>query len=101
MCCVSASRLSIYNFVWGLLKATKKVYLIYPKVKKNKDTYGIHPTKFASSTQKHKSIVETPNQPIKSKIFLKKVYLVPYKCKGAENSYGGYPTECAREPEKQ
>jgi hypothetical protein len=47
MCRVSASRLSIYNFVWGLLKATKKVYLI-PQKWKNKDTYGIYPTKFAS-----------------------------------------------------
>jgi hypothetical protein len=31
MCCVSARRLSIYNFVWRLLKATKKVYLIPQK----------------------------------------------------------------------
>jgi hypothetical protein len=31
-------------------------------VKKNKDTYGIYPTKFASSTQKHKKINETPNR---------------------------------------
>jgi hypothetical protein len=36
MCRVSARRLSIYNFVWGLLKATKKVYLIPQKWKKNK-----------------------------------------------------------------
>jgi hypothetical protein len=39
-----------------------------PKVKKNKDTYGIYPTKFASSTQKHKKVIETPNQPIEMKI---------------------------------
>jgi hypothetical protein len=37
------------------------------KVKKNKDTYGIYPTKFASSTQKHKKVIETPNQPIEIK----------------------------------
>jgi hypothetical protein len=33
MCRVSARRLPIYNFVWGLLKATKKVYLIPQKWK--------------------------------------------------------------------
>jgi hypothetical protein len=38
-----------------------------PKVNKNKDKYGIHPTKFASSTQKHKKVIETPNQPIEIK----------------------------------
>jgi hypothetical protein len=30
-----------------------------PKVKKNKDTYGIYPTKFANSTQKHKKVFES------------------------------------------
>jgi hypothetical protein len=35
-----------------------------PKVKKNKDTYGIYPKKFANSTQKQKKVIETPNQPI-------------------------------------
>jgi hypothetical protein len=38
-----------------------------PKVKKNKDTYAIYPTKFASSTQKHKKVIETPNQPVEIK----------------------------------
>jgi hypothetical protein len=66
MCRVSARRLSIYNFVWGLLKATKKVYLI-PQKRKNKDTYGFYPIKFANSTQKHKKIIKTPNQPIEIK----------------------------------
>jgi hypothetical protein len=37
------------------------------KVKKKKDTYGIYPTIFASSTQKYKKIIETPNQPIEIK----------------------------------
>jgi hypothetical protein len=56
MCRVSARRLSIYNSVWRLLKATKKgMVLKYLKNEKSKDTYGIYPTKFASSTQKHKS----------------------------------------------
>jgi hypothetical protein len=39
-------------------------------VKKNKDTYGIYPPKFASSTQKHKKVIETPNQQIKIKKFV-------------------------------
>jgi hypothetical protein len=33
-----------------------------PKVKKNKDIYEIYPTKLASSTQKHKKVIKTPNQ---------------------------------------
>jgi hypothetical protein len=33
-------------------------------VKKNKDTCGIYPTRFASSTQKLKKVIEKPNQPI-------------------------------------
>jgi hypothetical protein len=74
---VSARRLSIYNFAWELLMATTKVYLIPQKWKKNKDSYGIYPTKSASSTQKHKKVIETPNQPIKTKIFLRKLCFVP------------------------
>jgi hypothetical protein len=50
ICCVSARRLSIYNFAWVLLKA--------------KNTDGTYPTKFASSTQKHKKAIQTPNKPI-------------------------------------
>jgi hypothetical protein len=76
MCRVSARRLSIYNFAWGLLKATKKVYLIPQKWKNNKDTYGFYPTKFASSTQKYKKVIETPNQPIEIKKSQIKVCLV-------------------------
>jgi hypothetical protein len=37
------------------------------KEKKNKDTYGFYPIKFANSTQKHKKIIKTPNQPIEKK----------------------------------
>jgi hypothetical protein len=43
-----------------------------PPVKKKKDTYGIYPTKFASSTQQHKKVNETPNQPIEIKKILNK-----------------------------
>jgi hypothetical protein len=59
MCRVSARRLSIYNFPWGFLKATKKVYLIPQK--------GTYPKKFTSSTQKYKKVIGTPNQPIEIK----------------------------------
>jgi hypothetical protein len=87
---VSARRLSIYNFVWGLLKATKKVYLIRQKwKKKNKDTY------LQAQPKNIKIVVETPNQPIEIKKSQIKVYLVLQKWKEGENSYGGYPTEFA------
>jgi hypothetical protein len=46
-----------------------------PKVKKTKIHYGIYPTKFASSTQKHKKVIETPNQPIEiTKILNKSMF---------------------------
>jgi hypothetical protein len=48
-------------------KSHQKSIFNTPKVKKNKDTYGIYPTKFASLTQKHKKVIETPNQPIEIK----------------------------------
>jgi hypothetical protein len=67
MCRVSARKLSIYNFARGLLEGHQKSIFNTPKVKKNKDTYGIYPTKFASSTQNHKKVVEIPNQPIEIK----------------------------------
>jgi hypothetical protein len=78
MCRVSARRLGIYNFVLGL-KANKKVYL-YPK-KEKKNTYGIHPTKFTSSIQKHKKVIETPNQPIEIKKISNKSILSTAKVK--------------------
>jgi hypothetical protein len=65
MCRVSARRLS------------PKSMFNTSKVKKNKDTYGVYPTKFSSSTQNPKKIIRTPNLPIKTKMFPKKVYLVP------------------------
>jgi hypothetical protein len=37
--------------------------------KENKYTYGIYSKKFASSTQKHKKVIEIPNQPI----YIKKI----------------------------
>jgi hypothetical protein len=65
-----------------------------PKMKKNKDTYGIYPIKFASSTQKNKKVIGTPNQPFEIKKISNKS-IVLQKCKGAKNSYGSYPMEFA------
>jgi hypothetical protein len=42
------------------------------KGKKNKYTYGIYPSEFASSTQNPKKIIRTPNLPIRTKFFPKK-----------------------------
>jgi hypothetical protein len=36
-------------------------------VKINKEKFGIYPTKFARSTQKHEKVIEVPNQPIANK----------------------------------
>jgi hypothetical protein len=49
----------------GTPEGHRKSIFNTPKVKKKKDTYEIYPTKFASSTQKHKKVIETPNQPRK------------------------------------
>jgi hypothetical protein len=64
----------------GTPESHQKSIFNTPKVKKNKDTYGIYPTKFASSTQKNKKVIETPNQPIEiKKISNKSIYLVLQK----------------------
>jgi hypothetical protein len=52
------------QFCMGTPEGHQKSIFNTPKVKKNKDTHGIYPTKFASSTQKHKKVIETPNQTI-------------------------------------
>jgi hypothetical protein len=66
MCRVSAKTFYL-QFCMGTPERHQKIIFNTPKVKKNKDTYGIHPTKFASSTQKHRKVIETPNQPIEIK----------------------------------
>jgi hypothetical protein len=76
ICRVSARRLSIYSFAWGLLKATKKVYLVSQNWKGANNSYGGYPTEFAGSTQNSKKIIGTSNQPIRKKSFQKKVCLV-------------------------
>jgi hypothetical protein len=63
------------QFCMGTPEAHQKSIFNTPKLKKkkNKDTYGhIYPTKFASSTQKHKKKFETPNQPNEIKIISNK-----------------------------
>jgi predicted nucleic acid-binding protein len=90
MCHVSARRLSIYNFAWELLKATKKVYLI---PQKNKDTYGIYPTKFASSNQQHKKVIEKPNQPIEIKKISNKSMFSTSNLKRRQKFVWGLPDE--------
>jgi hypothetical protein len=50
---VSARRYFYLQFCMGTPQDHQKIIFYTPKVKKNKDTYGIYPTKFASSTQKH------------------------------------------------
>jgi hypothetical protein len=42
------------------------------KVKKANNSYGVYLAEFVSSTQNHKKMIETPNQPIETKNFLKK-----------------------------
>jgi hypothetical protein len=99
-------------FCMGTREGHQKSIFNSPIVKKNKDTYGIYPTKFVSSIQKHKKVIVTPNQPIQikkisnksmfstSKVCCsqnteKKLCSLRLKCKGAKNSYGGYPTKFA------
>jgi hypothetical protein len=63
----------------------------HQKVKKNKNTYGIYPTKFASSIQKQSYRNTKSTNRNKKKLI--KVCLVLQKWKEGKNSYGGYPTE--------
>jgi hypothetical protein len=52
------------QFCMGTPEGHQKSIFNNPKVKKTKIHNGIYPTKFASSTQKHKKVIETPNQKI-------------------------------------
>jgi hypothetical protein len=47
--------------------------------KKTKNSYRIYLTEFAGSTQNHKNIIGTPNQPVITKIFPKKSMLSTLK----------------------
>jgi hypothetical protein len=56
------------QFCMGAPEGHQKSIFNTSKVKKkNKFKYGIYLTKFASSTQKHKKVIEIPNQPIELK----------------------------------
>jgi hypothetical protein len=95
MCRVSARKLSIYNFAWGLLKAESKIlkklleHQIYQsKQKKSKKKTVLRTlkvergqkyawTEFADPTQNPKKIIRTSNQQVRTKFFPKEVCLVP------------------------
>jgi hypothetical protein len=49
-----------------------------------KDPHGIYPTKLASSTQQHKKVIETPNQPIEIKKISNKSMFSTSKVKGRQ-----------------
>jgi hypothetical protein len=66
------------------------------KVKKNKDTYGIYPTNFASSTQKHKKVIETPNQPIEIQKIYNKSMFSASKMKRRQKFVWGLPDGVCR-----
>jgi cellulose biosynthesis protein BcsQ len=67
-----------------------------PKVKKNKDTYRIYPTKFASSTQIHKKVIETANQQIKIKKITNKSMFSTSKVKRRQKFVWGLPDGACR-----
>jgi hypothetical protein len=77
----------------GTPEGHQKSIFYTPKVKKKQ----IHPTMFASSTQKHKKVIETPNQPIEiKKISNKSMGMgTTSKVKRRQNFVWGYPTEFA------
>jgi hypothetical protein len=53
-------------------KSQIKVFLVLQKCKGAKNSLEGYPTEFAGSTQNPKKLIETPNLPIKTKIFPKK-----------------------------
>jgi hypothetical protein len=69
---VSARRISLYNFAYEPLKTTKKSNFNTSIVKKSKKSCEDYVKEFAGSTQNHKKIIETPNQPIETKNSYKK-----------------------------
>jgi hypothetical protein len=74
----------------------QKIIFNTPKVKKNKDTYGFYPTKFASSTQKHKKVIETPNSPIEIKKISNKSMFSTSKVKRRQKFVWGLPDKVCR-----
>jgi transposase len=80
----------------GISEGHQKSIYNTPKVKKNKDTYGIYPTKFTSSTQKHKKVIKTPNQPIEIKKISNKSMLSTSKVKRRQKFIWGLPDGVCR-----
>jgi hypothetical protein len=64
------------QFRMGTPEGHQKSIFNTSNVEKNKDIYGFYPTKFARLTQKHKKVIEKPNQPIEKKKSQIKVCLV-------------------------
>jgi hypothetical protein len=58
--------------------------------------YGIYPTKFASSTQQHKKVIETPNQPIEIKKISNKSMFSSSKVKRRQKLVWGLPDGVCR-----
>jgi hypothetical protein len=82
MCRASARRLSIYNFAWGLLKASNlqaeskilKEIIGTPNLslKKKNLKITVSRTLKVEKGQNPKKIIRTSNQPIRTKFFQKK-----------------------------
>jgi hypothetical protein len=69
---------------------------------KHKDTYEIYPTKFASSTRKHKKIIEIPNQTIETKQISNKSMFSTSEVKRSQKFVWGLPDGiCRLNPKSQ
>jgi hypothetical protein len=76
----------------GTPESHQKSKFTTPKVKKkHRVTHGIYPTKIASSTKKHKKVIETPNQLIKIKKISNKSMFSTLKVKRRQKFVWGLP----------
>jgi hypothetical protein len=75
ICRVSARRLSIYNFAWGLLNATKEVYLVPENWKGANNSYGDYPTNLKAEPKILKQILEYQSYQSKQKFSKKNCVL--------------------------
>jgi hypothetical protein len=74
---VSARRLSIYNYSWGLLKATKIVYLVRQMWKGAKNLYLGYPAEFAGATKNPVKNYQIANSTYQNENFPNKSMIVP------------------------
>jgi hypothetical protein len=72
MCCVSARKLSINNYAWGLLKATKKLYLVHQNWKEANNSYVGYPTNLQAEPKILKKLLELQIYQSERKISQKK-----------------------------